>query len=119
MKPARDYHDDLLHDLKDPREAIAYLNAALEEGDKEAFLLAVRHVVEAQGSMTQLARVSKLHRVSLYKILSKRGNPGIDSLMSVLDAIGARLCIAPQRRHRNVAAQHFFNSTLSAQQTLQ
>ena len=49
MKPAKSYQDDLLRDLRDPREAITYLNAALEEGDQATFLLALRNVVEARG----------------------------------------------------------------------
>jgi probable addiction module antidote protein len=38
------------------------------------FLLALRNVAEARG-MTKLAARSKLNRESLYKMLSKRGNP--------------------------------------------
>jgi len=34
-------------------EAAAYLNAALEEGDKETFLLAQRNVAEANGGPQQ------------------------------------------------------------------
>jgi len=43
------YQEDLIEALKDPREAAAYLNAAMEEGDRELFLLALRNVAEAHG----------------------------------------------------------------------
>lgn len=38
-----EYQKDLIEALKDPAEAAAYLNAALEEGDRETFLLALRN----------------------------------------------------------------------------
>ena len=45
MKKTLSYHDELLKALKDPEEAIAYLNACLEEDDS-IFLNAVRNVIE-------------------------------------------------------------------------
>jgi probable addiction module antidote protein len=89
MKAAISYHETLIEDLrKNPREAIGYLNAALADGDQRVFLLALREVLEAFGGMTKISRSTKLHRVSLYKMLSKKGNPGIDSIISILNAIG-------------------------------
>jgi hypothetical protein len=38
----KDYRESLLQDLQDPREAAAYLTAALEERDSAVFLLALR-----------------------------------------------------------------------------
>jgi DNA-binding phage protein len=37
-----------MDDLQGPAETAAYLDAALEAGDREAFLLAIKHVAEAQ-----------------------------------------------------------------------
>ncbi len=96
MKPTRNYYNDLIQALKDPKEAAAYLNAALEAGDKKAFLLALRNVLEAQGGMTKVSRHTKLNRVSLYKILSKNGNPELDSILALLDVAGIRLQIVPK-----------------------
>ncbi|HAO22560.1 MAG TPA: transcriptional regulator [Desulfobacteraceae bacterium] len=45
---SRSYHDELLKDLTDPQEAAAYLNAALEEGSAELFLIALRNIAEAR-----------------------------------------------------------------------
>lgn len=94
MKPARDYYESLIESLKDPREAAAYLNAALEDGDRKAFLLALRHVLEAQGGMTRVSRRTKINRVSLYKMLSKGGNPEFESILSLLKAAGIKFQIA-------------------------
>ncbi len=91
---SKPYHPELIKELRDPREAAEYLNAALEDGDPEAFLLAVRNVAEAQGGVAQLAEAAKLNRESLYRMLSERGNPELRSLDALLHALGFRLAIA-------------------------
>ena len=40
MKPYKSYDKYLLKALKDPKEAAAYLNAALEEDNPKVFLMA-------------------------------------------------------------------------------
>lgn len=100
MKPGKSYREDLIRDLKDVREAAAYLNAALEEGDKEAFLLALKNVLEAQGGMTRFSHQVKMHRVSLYKMLSKRGNPEFESILSLLNALGVRFQIVEKSKSK-------------------
>ena len=92
------YQEDLVEALKDPREAAAYLNAAMEEGDRELFLLALRNVAEARGGMTALSQKSKLNRESLYRILSKNGNPEIRTILTLLRAMGLKLSVEPQTR---------------------
>ena len=92
------YQEDLIEALKDPREAAAYLNAAMEEGDRELFLLALRNVAEARGGMTALSRKSKLNRENLYRMLSKNGNPEIKSILTLLHAIGLKLSVEPQTK---------------------
>jgi probable addiction module antidote protein len=104
MKPYVSFQKLLMKDLKDPNEAAAYLSAALEEGDKEFFLVALKDVLTAQGGMTKISRLAKLHRVSLYKMLSKNGNPGIDSLIALLNAIGFQLVIAAKKPKLRKAA---------------
>ncbi|GAK54209.1 hypothetical protein U14_05488 [Candidatus Moduliflexus flocculans] len=47
-KVSRPYHDELLHALMNPEEAAAYLNAALDEGSSEIFILALQNVAKAQ-----------------------------------------------------------------------
>ena len=100
MKPWTSYYENLIIALKDPEEATAYLNAALEAGDREAFLLALRNVLEAQGGMTKASRSSKIHRVSLYKMLSKNGNPSLESILTLLNTIGVRLQFVERERKK-------------------
>jgi probable addiction module antidote protein len=87
------YQKDLIEALKDPCEAAAYLNAAIEEGDREVFLLALRNVAEANGGMSAVAAKANLSRESLYRMLSRRGNPEIKSLCNLLHTMGLRLAV--------------------------
>jgi probable addiction module antidote protein len=89
----KDYRESLLQALQDPQEAAAYLTAALEEGDSAAFLLALRDVADARG-MSSLAAKAQLSRESLYRMLSEHGNPQLDSLTALLDALDLRLAVA-------------------------
>lgn len=87
-----------------------YLRAALaddEEGADAVFLLALRDVAQAN-HMTYVAEATGLNRESLYKMLSRRGNPGINSLKAVLTSVGLRLSVEvapPKARVANAPAQ--------------
>jgi len=81
-------------DLRDPTEAVAYLNACLEDGDPEVFLLALRDVARARGGVAKLAEATELNREHLYRMLSENGNPELRSLEALLDALGFRLSVA-------------------------
>ena len=96
MTHTTDYQRDLIKALKDPAEAAAYLNAALEEGDKETFLLALRNIAEANGGMKAVAEKAHLNRESLYRTLSRRGNPEIRTLFNLLHGVGLRLNVMPE-----------------------
>ena len=92
-------YDDLLMDmLKDEERALAYLNAALDEPDPRVFLVALRNVTQAQGGIAKVAARSGLNRESLYRALSERGNPSVQTLSAVLGALGARLSVAGIKR---------------------
>ena len=90
------YQEDLIEALKDPREAAAYLSAAIEDGDREVFLLALRNVAEAQGGMAALARKARMNRESLYRMLSSRGNPEIRSILNLLSSMKLIVRIEPE-----------------------
>jgi probable addiction module antidote protein len=95
-KKTTTYQEDLIEALKDPREAAAYLNAAMEEGDRALFLLALRNVAEAHGGMAAVSEKAKLNRESMYRMLSKKGNPGIKSILTLLHSIGLKISIEPK-----------------------
>lgn len=93
MVTSRAYQDGLLESLRNPDEAAAYLDAALEAGDRGAFLMAIRNVIDAMGSMSQLARDTGLNRENLYRLLSEQGNPEFASLEKLLKGLGLRLAV--------------------------
>ena len=94
----REFKEYLLEKLKDPERALAYLNAAFDDEDERVFLLALKNVIQAQGEeITAIADETQLTRQSLYKILSKNGNPKLTNLRSILHALGYDLAIQPLR----------------------
>ncbi len=95
----RRFEDTLIERLRDPKYARVFLDVALEEyekdGDTEAFLLALRDVAEAQGGLLKLAERTKLNRQNLYKTLSAKGNPKLETVGAILRGLGFRLSVAP------------------------
>ena len=99
LKNTTSFKENLLKRLKDPEFARVFLDVALEEyekdGDGEAFLLALRDVVEAQGGVGKLAKETHLNRQNLYKALSQEGNPRLETVGAILHALGFRLSVEP------------------------
>ena len=95
ITPSRSYDDWLIERLKDPDEAAAYLEAAIEDGDQGVLMLALRHVALARGGVAEIARHSQLTREATYRMLSENGNPELKSLTAVLAAAGLRLSVKP------------------------
>lgn len=81
----------------DPAEAQLYLDVALEDalrdGNWPGFLGSIRTLVEVNGGVGQLARKMKCSRTTLYRTLSAKGNPRLDTLGAILRALGLRLSI--------------------------
>ena len=89
----KNYCESLLQALQDSQEAAEYLTAALAESDSATFLLTLRDVADARG-MSTLAAKARLNRENLYRMLSEHGNPQLDSLTALLDALDLRLAVA-------------------------
>jgi probable addiction module antidote protein len=88
-------HDEsLIRELRaNPRFAVEYLKAALEEDSKPSVLLvALRRVVQARG-IAKVAKSAGVERESLYRALSIRGNPRLSTLAAVTKAVGLRLTV--------------------------
>ena len=90
------YEDDLMAWLQDPTHAAEYINAAIEDGDREVFLLALRDLAKARGGMTAVAEQARISRTSLYKTLSPRGNPEFKSVTALLHSLGLKLTVEPE-----------------------
>ena len=93
MKTTVKFESILKSHLANAEQAAKYLTACYEEGP-EVFLQGLRDVVEAQGGMSRAARLAGLNRESLYRQLSRRGNPSLASLNAVLTALMLKLSFA-------------------------
>ncbi len=83
--------------LKNPEVAAMYLEEILADGDMEMFTAALKDVADARvGGMTALSRETHLNREQLYKTLSKKGNPRLETLTKVLHAVGLRISVTPE-----------------------
>src|SRR6202034_4359074 len=86
--------------LRSEAEVAAYIEAMLKDGDARAVPVALRTVVDAVGGMTVLAEKTGLSRETLYRTLSERGNPRLDTLAVILAAFGLRLTVQPAQKSR-------------------
>src|SRR5258708_1197147 len=91
-KKSRPYEVGLHERLKNRTHAVNYINAAAADSI-EGFLMALRDVAEATKGMSGLANASSRNRENLYRMLSEGGNPRLDSLWSVLDALELRIAV--------------------------
>lgn len=96
----RSFHAYNIERLKDPADACLYLTEALadfeDDHDVESFLKALKDVTEAQGGIGELAKKANLNRQNLYKLLSAKRQPKIETLGAILDGLGFRLSIVPK-----------------------
>lgn len=83
---------DLAEQLRTPEEMASYLDAWLAEAPDDAagIARALGDIARAKG-MSQVARDTGLSRESLYKALSKTGNPSFATVVKVARALGLRL----------------------------
>lgn len=83
---------------KNPKLAAEYLNALMEEmhtsGEDQPLLRGLKQIAQAQG-LTQVAKAAGIHRESLSRALSSRGNPRVDTLMTITRAMGLQLTVRP------------------------
>jgi DNA-binding phage protein len=69
MAKSRSYETELVKYLQDPKLAIAYLDAALEDGDSEIFISALRNVAVARGQFMESENLQLHHFLLLVKDL--------------------------------------------------
>ncbi len=80
--------------LNSPEDMAEYLNAVLETEDEILIQDALGAVARARG-MSAIAEDTGLSRESLYRALSSKGNPRVNTLTRVLGALGLVLRVAP------------------------
>jgi probable addiction module antidote protein len=93
--------------LETPKARAEYLTAAFETGDADFVRDALGVVARAEG-MARVAKRAKRSRESLYRSLSKKGNPEFATIMSLLPALRLKLAALPVHSvpsRRRVAAR--------------
>jgi probable addiction module antidote protein len=95
-KPYRSHEDATVESFaKDPVYAAEYLNAVLDDGDEAELLVALNRLTKAFGGVTSVAEQVDLNGTSLYRTLSKNGNPELKTLVKVLRVMHLRLAVRP------------------------
>ena len=88
-------HDEAMAERfqKDPAYALDLLNSILEDGEHGELLIALRQMTKAFGGVQSVAEKANLNPNQLYRTLSEKGNPELNSLTAILKAMGLRLAI--------------------------
>ncbi len=100
MTEYQTWHEYLIQRLAADREKrVSYLDVALEEyqedSDTPFFLLGLQNVIEAQGGVSEVAKKIDLAPQVLSDLLSSEEAPRLDTLNTILQALGCRLSIEP------------------------
>ena len=78
--------------LETEEDILYYLEDAMEGNDPKHIARALGDVARSQG-MTELARKAGVGRQALYNALSENGNPTLETLTSVLSALGLQVTV--------------------------
>lgn len=96
MARSRNFRESLLADLReDPELAAEYITASIEEG-MDAFLVAIKDVIDARGGGTEFSTKTGVPRESIYKMFREGANPTIKNILKALDFADLRLNIVPK-----------------------
>jgi probable addiction module antidote protein len=77
--------------LSSDRNAIALLDAAFSSGDEGDIMYALRAVTLARGGVADIAETAGLSRETLYRTLSRAGNPRLSTLLALMRAARVRI----------------------------
>lgn len=89
-----DYRNSLFKRLKDPEYAVGYLTNVLANESQEAFLIALRDIIESRDeNFSALSEKSGISRQGLYQALSESGNPQFATIKDVLGSLGLQLTV--------------------------
>jgi len=78
---------DPVNYLQSEEEITVFLSEAFSTNDTRLIIAAIGDVARARG-MSKIAEDSQCGRESLYKSLSKNGNPSFETIIKVLFAMG-------------------------------
>jgi probable addiction module antidote protein len=81
--------------LSSEADIVDYLKIWMEDGTPREIARAIGDVARSKG-MSEIARKTGLGRQALYNALSENGNPTLETLTAVLDALGLQLSVQPK-----------------------
>ncbi|MDE0681823.1 MAG: hypothetical protein OXI63_02800 [Candidatus Poribacteria bacterium] len=100
MREMRNWREYLIERLAaDTEEAIGFLQAVMEDyqvfRNSAAVVSAVQAVIESQGGIAEIAKRASMDPQTLTEVLSSEDAPRVDTLTTILTALGYRLSIEP------------------------
>ena len=99
MKIYGTWHAFMVEQLKEQEEVRGFLDAVMEEyqihGNLAIIQLALQYVVEAQDGISELAKKIDLEPDLLSEVLDDTKAPKIDTLSTILSALGCHPSITP------------------------
>ena len=97
------YH---IQKLKNEEYARAYLEVALEEyesdEDSQAFFNALKDVAKAQGGLGHVAQKVNLNRQNLYKALSGKRKPRLETISHLMHGLGYKFSLQPIHNNNSI-----------------
>lgn len=107
MALSRSYHHTVVERLqRDPAFAKALLDEAATlflNGEPEIARLVLRDLVNATVGFERLAALTDKPSKSLHRMLSERGNPSMDNLAAIFDAVRRKLKVGIKATTRPAA----------------
>ena len=89
--------DYLRRRLASDAKTAALLDAAFAGGDEGDIMYALREVALARKGVAGIAEAAGLSRETLYRTLSRSGNPRLSTLLAVMRASGVRIKVESVR----------------------
>ena len=83
---------DIAEHLNTPEEIRTFLQEVAATGDESDFIHALSTAARAKG-MSEVAEQAGVTRASLYKSLSRDGNPNFTTISKVTKALGCKLAV--------------------------
>lgn len=86
--------------IRNEKELALFLQELFADGDVRMIPSGLRTAADVLGGMAALAEKTGLSRETLYRTLSHKGNPRLDTLAAILAAFGLRLSVQPAKARR-------------------
>lgn len=92
MPKGTSLQDYINEQILDPENAAYYIIAAMEENDPDYLNQVLGKVAKVHG-ISELAEETGIARQAIYNMISKNGNPTLQNINKILDALGLELTV--------------------------